>query len=249
MRHLFFPALSLLCSSFAMPVLGGDHGPHWGYEGDTGPAHWGELAPEFAACSSGKNQSPVDIATVIDGPLAALDFSYGTAATTIFNNGHTVQLSFEPGSELKVDGLTFGLKQVHFHTPSENRIDGKSYPLEAHLVHASADGQLAVVAVIYELGQDNSVLASSWAQLPTTVSDPLPLSSPLKAAELLPAKRDYYRYSGSLTTPPCSEGVRWLVFKDHPQVSKAQVERFVAALGGRHNNRPVQPYHARQVVE
>ncbi len=248
MRPLFVSALGLFCSALATPLLAGEHSSHWGYAGHTGPAHWGELSPQFAACRDGKNQSPVDITNAVDAPLPPPALAYGSAATSVVNNGHTVQFNFAPGSVLKLDGLSFELKQVHFHSPSENRINGQSYPLEAHLVHASSDGQLAVVALIYQQGSDNAVLASSWAQLPLKVSEPLPLSAPLKAQDLLPAQRDYYRYSGSLTTPPCTEGVRWLVMKEHPQISQQQVERFMAAVG-QPNNRPLQPHHARQVVE
>ena len=248
MRSLLVPVLGAFCSALAVPLLADEHPPHWGYAGHAGPSNWGELSPQFAACRDGKNQSPVDIAAVVDAPLPPLALAYGSAATSVVNNGHTVQFNFAPGSVLKVDGLSFELKQLHFHTPSENRIDGKSYPLEAHLVHASSDGQLAVVAVLYQPGSDNAVLADSWAQLPMQASEPLPLSVALKAQDLLPAARDYYRYNGSLTTPPCTEGVRWLVMKEHPQISQKQVEHFMAAVG-QPNNRPVQPYHARQVVE
>lgn len=248
MRNVLIPALSLLCSTLAIPAWAEHHGAHWGYDGEVGPAHWGELAPEFAACRDGRNQSPVNIAATIDGPLPALDFSYSSQAESIFNNGHTVQLSFAGGSTLTVDGVAFTLKQIHFHTPSENQVDGVSYPLEAHLVHASSDGQLAVVAVFYEQGDADPSLTKIWSQLPTTVSDPLPLSPTVTAAELLPTSHDYYRYSGSLTTPPCSEGVRWLVMKEHKKITAPQVERFLAIVG-HPNNRPVQPYNARQVVE
>lgn len=248
MRLLAVSAAVLFAGVLAAPLLADEHPPHWGYVGHAGPEHWGELSPQFAACRDGKNQSPVDISAAVDAPLPPLALAYGSAATNVVNNGHTVQFNFAPGSVLKVDGLSFALKQLHFHTPSENHIEGKSYPLEAHLVHASSDGQLAVVAVLYEQGSDNAVLAASWAQLPMQVSEPLPLSAALKAQDLLPAARDYYRYSGSLTTPPCSEGVRWLVMKEHPQISQQQVKHFMAAVG-QANNRPLQPHYARQVVE
>ena len=224
-----------------------DSGPHWGYAGEAGPAHWGELDPKFAACASGVNQSPIDIASTIDAELPPIGVNYGTAGTEILNNGHTIQVNVAPGSTLSLDGKTFELKQFHFHAPSENTVDGKPYALEAHFVHGDADGHLAVIGVLFEEGAASPAIAALWEAMPKEAGAKHPLSTPVDPAALLPQSRDYYRYNGSLTTPPCTEGVRWLVMKAPLTVSKAQVEAFGAALHGP-NNRPVQAVNARPVL-
>ena len=151
-------------------------------------------------------------------------------------------------SYLELDGMRFELKQFHFHAPSENLIEGKSYPLEGHLVHANDRGELAVVAVMFEPGRANAALSLAWQVLPAKAGESHGLKEPVSAEQLLPAKRDYYRFSGSLTTPPCSEGVRWLVMKEPVQVSQAQIDAFKAVMH-HPNNRPVQPLNGRLVLQ
>lgn len=136
------------------------HGPHWGYKGDVGPDRWTALTPEFGACA-GKNQSPIDVSGTIDAKLKPVRFSYKAGAHEVVNNGHTIQVNIEDGSFIVVDGIQFNLKQFHFHSPSENHISGKSYPLEAHLVHADKDGNLAVVAVVFNEGKVNAAVAAA----------------------------------------------------------------------------------------
>lgn len=222
-------------------------GIHWEYSGEAGPEHWAKLDPEYSACA-GKNQSPVNLTAFVESELAPLVFSYGGGSAEILNNGHTVQINALPGSSLSVDGMQFALKQFHFHAPSENLIDGKSFPLEAHLVHADQDGHLAVVAVLFTEGAANTVLEKAWAHLPETAGDPLTLPPGISPLDLLPSNRDYYRYNGSLTTPPCSEGVRWLVMKNPVPASKAQVDAFTHVMH-HPNNRPVQAVNARSVLK
>lgn len=230
---------------------------HWSYEGDGAPANWAKLDPKFVMCGMGKNQSPIDLSQFTDAELKPLKVIYRTAATDIhhkgrpvaadiLNNGHTVQVDYEPGSMLVVDGREFELKQFHFHAPSENTINGKHFPLESHLVHADKDGNLTVVAVMFSEGKPNPLLSQLWEKLPAKDGKNA-LPSGLSAAGLLPASHDYYRFSGSLTTPPCSEGVRWLVLKQPATASRAQIERFTSTLGMK-NNRPVQPTNARAVL-
>jgi len=233
--------------SLAGAVLAGD--VHWGYAGPIGPEHWGSLSPEFAVCASGRNESPVNIVHAIEAELPPLAIDYRPGGGEVVNNGHTLQVNYASGSTLVLDGHTYELKQFHFHAPSENQVDGKSFALEGHLVHADADGALAVVAVLYEPGAENAALAAFWDQLPAKAGGKARLATPVDAASLLPAGRDYYRYNGSLTTPPCSEGVVWLVMKEPASVSEPQVAAFSAALGGTPNNRPVQPLHARVVLQ
>jgi len=219
---------------------------HWSYSGEAGPQNWGKLEAEFAACGIGKNQSPIDLVNVPKGDLKPLEIAYGKGANEIVNNGHTVQVNYRPGSSLVVDGRSFELKQFHFHAPSENTFDGKHFPLEGHFVHADKDGHLAVVAVMFREGAANPVLATLWKSMPGKAGDKKALASLPSAAGLLPADRGYYRFTGSLTTPPCSEGVEWLVIKQPATASKQQIGAFGKAVGGP-NNRPVQPLNGRHV--
>ena len=216
---------------------------HWGYSGEAGAAHWAELSP---ACA-GSNQSPVDLARFAEADLPPIQFSYAASVIDVVNNGHTVQVASAPGSQITIDGRIYRLLQVHFHAPSEHHINGDSFPLEAHLVHAAENGDLAVVGVMYEAGDANGALAETLANVPDAVDEKHMFSAPLAPADLLPAERDYYRLSGSLTTPPCTEGVLWLVMKQPMAASPAQIETFAKMLP-EPNNRPLQPLNARIVL-
>jgi len=220
---------------------------HWGYAGEAGPTNWSKIDPKFAMCALGRNQSPIDLAGLVEADLKPLKLAYKAGAADIVNNGHTIQVNYVPGSVLTVDGRTFELKQFHFHSPSENRIGGKQFPLEGHLVHADKEGSLAVVAVMFQEGAANPLLAKLWEKMPGKAGEKAELPGGLSVAALLPADRDYYRFNGSLTTPPCSEGVWWLVMKKPASVSKKQVEQFSKTIGFA-NNRPVQPVNARPVL-
>jgi carbonic anhydrase len=221
------------------------HGTHWGYKGDIGPAAWTKLKPEFSACA-GKNQSPINVSGTVDAQMQPIRFSYKAGGTEVVNNGHTIQVNYEAGNGVSMDGIQFELKQFHFHSPSENQINGKSFPLEAHLVHADKDGNLAVVSVVFDLGPANPAVGAAWAQMPQAEGKAA-LPAKVSANGLLPASRDYYRYNGSLTTPPCTEGVRWVVMKQPMSISKEQIEAFKTTLGF-DNNRPVQSVNARPVL-
>lgn len=222
--------------------------PHWEYSGHAGPEHWGVLSPEFVLCGSGKNQTPINLKNMIEAELAPIEFSYQTAGHEVINNGHTIQVNFEPGSHIAVDGQKFELKQFHFHAPSENHIEGKTFALEGHLVHADKDGNLAVVAVMFEPGAANEVIGHAWKGMPMKAGGRNALGAKVSAEGLLPAKRDYYRFNGSLTTPPCSEGVRWLVMKDAMTASAEQIDSFSQVMG-HPTNRPLQPAFARPVLQ
>jgi carbonic anhydrase len=227
---------------------GQDAPVHWSYAGKTGPEHWGEADPKFTMCASGRNQSPVDIATTVKADLEPLRFDYAAgSAVSIHNNGHTIQVDYAPGSTLSIDGKAFGLTQFHFHSPSENTINGRHFPMEAHFVHADALGNLAVVAVMFEEGATSSALAAFWSVLPGKAGERRTAPTGASAAALLPADRSYFRFTGSLTTPPCSEGVRWLVLRSPMSVSRPQVDQFISALH-EPNNRPVQPLNARVIL-
>ncbi len=224
-------------------------GAHWGYTGDEAPDNWGALSPDYHICGEGKNQSPIDIKGQIEAELSPIEFKYSGNATEVLNNGHTIQANFPAGSSfITVDNVAFELKQIHFHTPSENHVDGKSFPMEAHMVHADKDGNLAVVGFMLEEGAENPALAKLWAQMPENAGDKVALTGKVSGNDFLPKNRDYYRFNGSLTTPPCSEGVRWLVMKTPVQVSKEQVEAFAHVMH-HPNNRPVQQVNARPVLK
>jgi len=225
------------------------HKTHWGYTGHEGPSSWGSLSDDYKMCSLGRNQSPIDVTHSIHANLAPIKFHYTTAPTEIINNGHTVQVNIAAGSYIVIDGKKYELKQYHFHTPSENHIEGKSFPLEAHFVHVASDGELAVVAVLFEYGKDNTTLAQLWKKMPMQADEKYTLNNIAKnLMNLIPTKNHYYRFNGSLTTPPCSEGVKWMVLAKHLKVSKAQITKFTHAVHG-HNNRPIQPLDARMIVE
>lgn len=238
---LFVVLLSVCGVSFAADA------PHWTYSGEQGPENWSKLAPEFAACA-GKNQAPINLMGFIEADLEAVKVSYQPGGTEILNNGHTVQVNYAVGSSVLVDGMQFDLKQFHFHSPSENHINGKSYPMEAHLVHADKEGNLLVVAIMFHDGAENKALAKIWSVIPEKTGMKSALQSPFDVTQLLPSSHDYYRFNGSLTTPPCTEGVRWLVLKESVSVSKGQVQAFLQVMH-HPNNRPVQPVNARPVLQ
>jgi carbonic anhydrase len=222
-------------------------GPTGRIPGEAGPENWAKLSPEYSACA-GKNQSPINLTGFIEAKLKPIVFAYKGGSAEILNNGHTIQISALPGSSISVDGIQSELKQFHFHGPSENRINGKSFPMEAHLVHADKGGNLAVVAVIFTEGKANKALEKAWAQMPKNEGDNSTLSPGISPLGILPPNRGYYRYNGSLTTPPCSEGVRWLVMKHPVSASKKQIEEFNHAMH-HPNNRPLQAVNARPVLK
>lgn len=239
---------SALILLFAVASVSQAASIHWGYEGKEGPDAWGRLSPDFALCSAGRNQSPVNIEGALKAQHRRLAVHYTHAGKNIFNNGHTVQIDFAPGNTLKLEDGTYEMKQVHFHVPSENHIAGKSYPLEAHFVHADAKGNLAVIGVMFEEGKESAALKKLSALLPDTEGAPAELPVTVKPGQLMPASTDYYRFTGSLTTPPCSEGVRWLVMKQPMTASKEQIEALANAMH-HHNNRPVQPMNGRVIIQ
>ncbi len=222
--------------------------PSWKYQGKKGPEFWGELSEDYATCKTGRNQSPINIEKTIATTPKKLKTFQRFPVTTILNNGHSVQANFKPGNIMVVDGVMYQMKQVHFHAPSENQIMGESYPLEAHFVHADPSGNLAVLAVMFEEGHENKALAKLWRQMPKRKGKPKKLTSKVLAGELIPRKKFYYRFSGSLTTPPCSEGVVWVVMKKTMTASSQQISAFKKIM--KHdNNRPIQPLNGRMVIE
>ncbi|CAG9183773.1 Carbonic anhydrase [Cupriavidus laharis] len=222
--------------------------PHWTYQGKTGTSHWAGLEADYAVCGTGQRQSPINIETrKVTGTTAQpIGVSYAPARAEVINNGHTVQVEPANGGTLTIDGVEYKLAQFHFHTPSEERIDGKSYPLVAHLVHKSAEGKLAVIAVLFRTGKSNAALRPVFASLPARAGDKHAMGGTINVGDLLPGSRDNYTFIGSLTTPPCSEDVRWVVMKTPVSVSSAQLAAFRKLY--RMNARPVQAVNGREVL-
>ena len=221
---------------------------HWGYEGDQGPANWGALSPDFALCADGSAQSPIDIREASPLDLVDIEFHYRETANTIVNNGHTIQVDVAAGSAIVYNGITYELLQFHFHAPSEHSIDGEAAPMEIHFVHRDPNaGALAVVGVMLTEGEaDSEAYAAVFDAMPADVGEPQAMSAPLDLDALLPQTRAYYTYQGSLTTPPCSEIVRWLLLDTPVALAAAQIAAYTDIYAG--NARPVQPLGKRDLL-
>ncbi len=222
------------------------HSAEWSYEGQTGPDHWGDLTPQYVLAKNGRRQSPINIGDTQSTQLPPLSFDYHPAKIVLVYNGHTIKETEERGSLLHVGATTFELKQFHFHSPSEHTVNGEHFDMEVHLVHRSEAGQIAVVGVFIHQGQANLALDAIWNYLPTETNKQLEYESVFNAVSLLPASRQYVAYDGSLTTPPCTEGVKWFVLTNPIELSKAQIEKFRRIISG--NNRPVQKLYGRRVL-
>ena len=221
---------------------------HWTYEGEEGPDKWGELDETFATCSTGVEQSPIDIPASATVNPADIVFNYNPTALTISNNGHAIKVDYDAGSSIEVNGTTYNLLQFHFHALSEHTIDGNYAPVEMHLVHQSDAGEFAVVGVMLNEGSENTAYAPVWDNLPAVEGDPEAIAATtVNAADLLPAEQTYYRYNGSFTTPPCTEGVNWFVMSTPVELSEAQVTAFEQIYSN--NYRPVQPLNDRTFLE
>jgi len=218
-------------------------GPHWSYQGHGGPAEWGELDPAFATCQLGKLQSPIDIRGAKAADLPAIKFDYKPSPLRVIDNGHSIQVNYAPGSSIDVGGTRYELVQFHFHKPSEEKIDGKAHAMVAHLVHKGADGKLAVVAVLLDAGGTNPTIDTIWKNLPQEKGKEATVNATIDAATLLPADHGYYTFQGSLTTPPCSEDVRWFVLKTPVKVAGSEITAFGKIYPM--NARPPQPLNGR----
>lgn len=220
---------------------------HWSYEGPGGPEAWARLKPEFAKCGKGQRQSPIDIRDGIAVNLDPIRFDYQPSAFRVIDNGHTVQVNVAAGNFIEVMGRRYELQQFHFHRPSEERIDGRVFDMDAHLVHKDAEGRLAVVAVLLERGSAQAVVQSVWNNLPLEKGEEQPANVPVDLNQLIPAERGYFTYMGSLTTPPCSEGVLWMVMKTPVQISAEQLAIFSRLYPM--NARPVQSAAGRMIKQ
>ena len=270
-RAVFFTAIMLPATgnSESQPSHEAGQAPHWGYAGSNGPDHWADMAGEFALCGSGKRQSPVNIHDAQLQALYPLDFQYQPVALQVLNNGHTLQADYNTvsgdttiaiggkpyplksrpvyESTLMVGDVPYSLLQFHFHSPSEHAHDGRRFPMEVHLVHKNANGNLAVVGIFLKPGQQNPVLQKLLEYVPSTlntVSNKTGIT--INAADLLPGNRKMFHYGGSLTTPPCSENVNWFVMKNPIEVSDEQIRKFTQLIGN--NARPLQQAYWRNML-
>lgn len=226
----------------AMPASA-DHGGaahSWTYGGAHGPTHWSELDPEFSVCKTGHFQSPIDIRGATPADLPPITFDYHDSPLKIVNNGHTIMVTPTAGSSISIGGKRYELVQFHFHHPSEEKVGGKQYDMVVHLVHKDSDGHLAVVGVLLKAGKaDNALIDKLWAHLPKKPDEENTVAPLLiNADQLLPAQHGYYTFPGSLTTPPCSEGVTWYVLKEPVTISAKQVAQFAKIYPN--NARPLQ---------
>ena len=254
-KKMMYSTLSvvlMVCCSAAFFTSKGhsqQHQAHWSYTGKTSPEHWGDLSDDYKAAKDGKEQSPINITGAKDVDLPDLELSSKKSKAEEENNGHTIEVKVENAKNtLKFNNQTYTLEQFHFHAPSENQIDGKTYPLEGHFVYKTKDGKITVVSVLYHYGKENQALKQVWQKMPQKAETKIKLSQPVAVSQMFPKDLDYYNFEGSLTTPPCTEGVNWIVFKKQETISKAQVKKFSKTLGFK-NNRPIQKLNGREIKE
>ncbi|MCE9657656.1 MAG: carbonic anhydrase family protein [Burkholderiales bacterium] len=239
-------ALLALCCTLGPASTAFAEGGHWSYEGHAGPAAWASISPEFSACKLGGLQSPIDIRAAKVADLPAITFDYKPSPLTIIDNGHTIQVNYAPGSSIAVGGARYELVQFHFHRPSEERINGKAHAMVVHLVHRDAAGKLAVVAVLLDKGGSSELIDTLWKNIPKEKErEAAAAGVSVDASALLPKDHRYYTFQGSLTTPPCSEGVTWFVLRSPLKIADAQTAAFGRIYA--HNARPVQPLHGRLI--
>lgn len=231
-----------LCPACAPKVLAAD----WSYEGAHGPAHWGDVDAASKVCSVGSQQSPIDIGATVRTSLPRLGFAWKKRVDTIVNNGHTIQVNVAEGSALAVGKERYQLVQFHFHRPSEHTVGGKSFPMEVHFVHQAPSGALGVVGVLMTTGRANPVFSRIVATMPREAGPAVKADAAIDPNRLLPARHGYYGYAGSLTTPPCSEVVSWMLLTDPITVASADVDAFAKLYPM--NARPVQKPNRRYVL-
>ena len=248
MKALSILVVILVLLSACAPQQAEPAPPHWTYEGEEGPSHWGELSESYATCSVGKSQSPIDVITPSAQDLMNISFHYQPSEVNILNNGHTVQVNYDPGSYMELEDTRYDVVQFHYHTPSEHTIDGESFPAELHIVHRSAGDNLAVVGILLREGTENAAYQPFISNLPVETTEPKDTGVKINAIDLLPSLQTTFRYSGSLTTPPCAEGVSWLLMTTPVELSAQQLTA-LDSLFETGNNRPVQPINDRTLME
>lgn len=247
MKKIKYALIALCCVQHAWAA----ETVHWGYADPSRPEQWANLTPAYQLCSTGQNQSPINITdTYTSLNKHYIEVEYNFSPHDIVFNGHTVQVNTADYRDYVVlDRQKYFLKQFHFHTPSENQIQGKHYVMELHFVHQNAQQQYVVLAVMFELGRANPEWEKFWQDLSPEVGEDKILTHTINLESLLPKKHEYYRTTGSLTTPPCTEGVIWIILKQPLSLSQVQLDEFRQLLQQHRNNRPIQPSHGRVIVE
>ncbi|WP_445490764.1 carbonic anhydrase [Rhodopseudomonas sp. RCAM05734] len=220
---------------------------HWSYEGKTSPEKWGELQADFKVCQLGLEQTPIDLASAIRGDVGTVDYDYKPLPLHLINNGHTIQVNADPGCAAVIGGTRFELLQFHFHHPSEHLLAGKNFDLECHFVHKSSNGALAVSGVFIRPGAANAALKTFFDSLPAKEGPEVRVNGTIDVGAMLPRNGGYFRYMGSLTTPPCSEGLTWTVHKEPIEASAEQIRKFAALFPN--NARPVQKRNSRFLID
>lgn len=228
-----------------MPTRAAEEAPSWDYGGAENPSQWGRLGKDFALCETGRDQSPIDIRNAVDADPIPLEFSYAPTAVEVVDNGHTIQVNYPEGNTVSINGEVFDLLQFHFHTPSEHQIAGRAAAMAVHFVHRNEAGTLAVVGVLMDKGTTHPVIDQIWKSIPEKEESKAVEGIEVNPGDLLPAGESYYSYAGSLTTPPCSEEVRWHVLTESIQVSEEQLETFEKLY--QVNARPIQPTNGRVI--
>ena len=247
--RLFLIVLAAVLTGVPAWCAAAGGGGHWSYSGATGPAKWGGLEKEFALCKSGQAQSPIDIpdANVRKGDLPSLLFNYKPSPLRIVDNGHTIQVNYEPGSFVTVSGTRYELVSLDFHKPSEVKVSGKDHEMAVHLLHKDSKGKLAILAIFLDPGKENALVKAVWSNLPQAKDkENVVANVTINAIELLPPDKGYYKFPGSLTIPPCTEDVTWFVLKTPVQVSADEIARFGKLYPM--NARPVQPLNERDLT-
>jgi carbonic anhydrase len=237
-----------LCIASASLLFAQETTPEWSYAGKEGPKDWGNLSAAYRTCKIGHAQSPIDIQHAKKADLPPLKFDYKAVPLKIIDNGHTIEVIYPPGSTLTVGNKVYTLKQFHFHHPSEEHVNGHGHEMSAHLVHADPEGHLAVVGVFLDKGAANALIDSIWKSVPKQKDEELEVPGVMvNAKDLLPADLGYYSFSGSLTTPPCSEGVTWYVLKHPEAISSAEIATFAKEYP--RDARPIQRAYGRELLE
>ncbi|MBB6444232.1 carbonic anhydrase [Bacillus benzoevorans] len=218
--------------------------PHWSYEGETGPPYWGQLDPSFASCEKGREQSPIPIESSLkegQKELDAIKGQYQPAAVMLLNTGHAIQADVTaPNNKIRIDGKVYNLLQFHFHNPSEHKINGKQYPMEIHFVHQDEHQRIVVLGVMIEEGKENGEISALLKNLDHDRKMTIDIK------KLIPSQSRVFQYNGSLTTPPCTEGVKWVVLNTPLELSQEQIHAFGEFY--QNNNRPLQPLHKREIM-
>lgn len=248
---------ALVGAAFSLGACGGDSEKnesaaepelaHWSYEGSDGPGEWASLDSEYGLCETGREQSPVDITGAAGGAFPPAKLSYSPESLTLINNGHAIEAELEdPESSVTIGGKEYGLAQFHVHSPAEEKIEGRSFAASIHLVHLTDKGEAAVIGLLAEPGPENPVIAKLIDQMPLEDEKTAEIEGDVDLTDLVPSGAEAFRYKGSLTTPPCTEGITWTVFRKPITMSQEQLEAFTDAHPG--NARPVQPLNGREIL-